>query len=92
MWIIRQLNIETAVNVTGEPEHISRALTTQIARNLGATLRDENQDNVRHFLIALNTWRAFCLTWRLGTHGAEWYYESFAGLKALPLSSALRPP
>src|SRR5215471_15670932 len=49
IWIIRQLNIEAAINVTRDPEHITRALTTQIAKNLGATLHDENQDNVRHF-------------------------------------------
>jgi hypothetical protein len=90
IWIIRQLNIETAINVTGEPEHIIRALTTQIARKLDATLHSENQDNVRNFLNRAAYLASFLSDLAFGTAWSQWHYESFAGLKALPLSSALR--
>lgn len=89
IWIIRQLNIETAINVTGDPEHITRALTTQISRNLGATFHDENQDNVRHFANRAAYLASFLSDLAFGTAWSQWYYQSFAGLNALPLSSAL---
>ncbi|MGH7848267.1 MAG: hypothetical protein ACREQW_24270 [Candidatus Binatia bacterium] len=90
IWIIRQLNIETAINVTGDPEHITRALTAQIARNLGATFQDENQDNVRYFPNRAEYLASFLSNLAFGTAWGRWYYQSFAGLNALPLSAALR--
>ena len=35
-------------------------------------------------------WRAFLSDLAFGTAWSQWYYESFAGLNALPLSAALR--
>jgi hypothetical protein len=90
IWIIRQLNIETAINIIGDPEHISRALTAQIAKNLGATLHDGNQDNVRHFANRAAYLASFLSDLAFGTAWSQWYYQSFAGLNALPLSAALR--
>ncbi len=90
IWIIRQLNIETAINVTGDPEHITRALTAQIARNLGATFHDGNQDNVRYFPNRAEYLASFLSDLAFGTAWDRWYYQSFAGLNALPLSAALR--
>ncbi|HEY2922857.1 MAG TPA: hypothetical protein VGK77_28085 [Candidatus Binatia bacterium] len=90
IWIIRQLNIETAINVTGDPEHITRALTAQIAKNLGATLHDGNQDNVRYFPNRAEYLASFLSDLAFGTAWSQWYYQSFAGLNALPLSAALR--
>jgi hypothetical protein len=90
IWIIRQLNIETAINVAGDPEHITRTLTAQIARNLGATFHDENQDNVRYFPNRAEYLASFLSDLAFGTAWGRWYYQSFAGLNALPLSSALR--
>ena len=49
IWIIRRLHVNAAVNAGGEAEQISRALAAQIAKTLGATFQEENQDNVRHF-------------------------------------------
>jgi hypothetical protein len=90
IWIIRQLNIETAINITGDPEHITRALTAQIAKNLGPTLHDENQDNVRHFANRAAYLASFLSDLAFGTAWSQWYYQSFAGLNPLPLSAALR--
>ena len=90
IWIIRQLEIQAAVNVACEPEQITRTLTTQIAKNLGATFQDENQDNVRHFPSRAAYLASFLADLAFGTAKRQWYYQSFAGLNALPLSGALR--
>ena len=89
MWIIRQLHIETAVNITGEPERITRAVATQIARNLDATFHSDNQDNVRYFRNRAEYLASFLSDLAFGNAWSQWYYECFAGLKAVPVSSAL---
>ena len=90
IWIIRQLEIQAAVNVAREPEQITCTVTTQIAKNLGATFQDENQDNVRHFPSRAAYLASFLADLSFGTAKSQWYYQSFAGLNALPLSGALR--
>ncbi|HEX7227741.1 MAG TPA: hypothetical protein VF353_08195, partial [Candidatus Binatia bacterium] len=90
IWIIRRLNIETAINVTGEPERITRALATQIARNLAETVRSNNQDNVRYFRNRAEYLASFLSDLAFGTAWSQWYYQAFAGLNALSLSGALR--
>jgi hypothetical protein len=90
IWIIRRLNIETAINVTGEPERITRALATQIARNLAAMLHSDNQDNVRYFRTRAEYLASFLSDLAFGTAWSQWYYQAFTGLNALPLSGALR--
>ena len=90
IWIIRQLEIQAAVNVACEPEQITRTLTIQIAKNLGAKFQDENQDNVRHFPSRAAYLASFLADLAFGTAKRQWYYQSFAGLNALPLSGALR--
>src|SRR5437660_842672 len=90
IWIIQQLNIEAAINVAGAPEHITRALTAQLARSLGAAFQDGNQNNVRHFPSRAAYLASFLSDLAFGTAWSQWYYESFGGLKLLPLSAALR--
>ena len=90
VWIIQQLNIEAAVNVAGEPEQISRALGAQIARCLSAVLQEGNQDNVRHFRNRAEYLASFLSDLASGSAWNQWYYESFGGLKPLPVPAALR--
>ena len=90
IWIIRQLQIQAAVNVAGEPEQITGTVTTQIGKNLRATFQDKNQDNVRHFPSRAAYLASFLADLSFGTAKSQWYYQSFAGLNALPLSGALR--
>jgi hypothetical protein len=90
IWIIRQLIIEAAINVAAAPEHITRALTAQLARSLGAAFQDGNQNNVRHFPNRAAYLASFLSDLVFGTAWGQWYYESFGGLKLLPLSAALR--
>jgi hypothetical protein len=90
IWIIQQLDMQAAINVAAEPEHISRALTTQLARSLGAAFQDGSRDNVRHFPSRAAYLASFLSDLAFGTAWSQWYYQSFAGLNALPLSAALR--
>ena len=90
VWIIQQLNIEAAVNVAGEPEQISRALGAEIARCLSAALQEGNQDNVRHFRNRAEYLASFLSDLASGSAWNQWYYESFGGLKPLPVPAALR--
>jgi hypothetical protein len=90
IWIIRQLDIEAAINVGGEPEHISRALATQLGRSLGAAFQDGNQNNVRHFPNRAAYLASFLSDLAFGAAWSQWYYQSFEGLKALPVPGALR--
>ena len=90
IWIIRQLNIEALINVTGETELISRALTIQIGKKLEATFHSDDQDNVRHFRNRAEYLASFLSDLAFGAAWSQWYYESFVGLKALPVSAALR--
>ena len=90
VWIIQQLNIEAAVNVAGEREQISRALGAQIARCLSAALQEGNQDNVRHFRNRAEYLASFLSDLTSGSAWNQWYYESFGGLKPLPVPAALR--
>lgn len=90
IWIIRQLRVDAAVNAASEPTQISRALASQIARKLGATFHEENQDNVRYFPSRAAYLASFLADLAFGTARSHWYYQSFAGLNALPLSAALR--
>jgi hypothetical protein len=90
IWIIRQLQIQAVVNVAREPDQITRTVTTQIAKHLGATFQDDNQDNVRHFPSRAAYLASFLADLSFGTAKSQWYYQSFAGLNVLPLSGALR--
>jgi hypothetical protein len=90
IWIIQQLDIEAAVNAAGEPEHITRALATQLGRSLNTALQEGNQNNVRHFPNRAAYLASFLSDLAFGTAWSQWYYPSFAGLKMLPVSAALR--
>jgi hypothetical protein len=91
IWCVRRLEVELAVNAAWEREQLSRAMTTQIARILGATLQAGGaQDNVRHFPNRATYLASFLSDLAAGVAWSQWYYESFAGLRLLPTSAALR--
>jgi hypothetical protein len=91
VWLIRYVAIEVAVNAAWQPTHMTRAITTQFARTLDATLLDEsNNDNVRHFPNRAAYLASFLIDLVAGDAWSRWYYESFTGLRMLPTSAALR--
>jgi hypothetical protein len=91
VWLIRRLEIEVAMNDASERDQLARAITMQLGRTLGATLEDgADQANVRRFPDRAAYLASFLYDLAAGAAWGRWYYESFAGLRLLPTSAALR--
>lgn len=91
VWLIRRLEIDVAVNAAWEREQLARATAMQIVRALGATLQGgADQANVRRFPDRAAYLASFLYDLAAGAAWGCWYYESFAGLRLLPTSAALR--
>jgi hypothetical protein len=90
IWIIRQINLKSTVNVTADADSISRTLAAQLAQNLDAAIHDGNQNNVRYFPNRAAYLASFLSDLAFDAARRQWYYESFEGLNALPRSAALR--
>jgi hypothetical protein len=91
IWFVRRLEIDVAVNAERGGEQLTRVLATQIARELGATLQDGgDQNNVIRFSSFAAYLSRFLSDLAAGDAWGRWYYESFAGLRLLPTSAALR--
>jgi hypothetical protein len=91
VWLIRRLEIDAVVNAAWEQEQLTRTVATQLARTLGATLQDgSDQDNVQRFPNRAAYLAHFLTDLAIGDAWGRWYYESFAGLRLLPTSAALR--
>ncbi len=91
IWLIRRLEVEVAVNAAWEREQLARAITTQIARTLDVELQDgTDRDNVQRFANRAAYLASFLFDVATGVAWSRWYYESFAGLRLLPISAALR--
>lgn len=91
IWLIRRLDIDVAVNAAWSSEPVTRAFTSQIGRTLGEMLQDSaEQTNVVHFTGRDAYLARFLCDLASGHAWSHWYYESFAGLRMLPTSAALR--
>jgi hypothetical protein len=90
VWVIRRLEIEVGMNAAWERDQLARAITMQLGRTLGATLEDgADQANVRRFPDRAAYLASFLCDLAAGAAWGCWYYESFAGLRLLPTSTAL---
>jgi hypothetical protein len=91
VWFIRRLHVDVALNAALEREQIAEAFTAQIGKSLGYALQEgADAGNVLRFPNRAAYLAAFLADLASGAAWSKWYYESFAGLKPLPLSSALR--
>jgi hypothetical protein len=90
IWIVQQLDVDFALNVGGEPAQISRQFAAQLAYHLRKTLQDGDRNNVRHFRSRADYLASFLADLASGSAWSQWYYESFSGLKPLPMPAALR--
>ena len=89
--MIRQLEIQVDVNAAWERESLTRAWARQIARELGAVMHDGGDgENVVRFPTRAAFLARFLIDAAEGHAWGKWYYESFAGLRLLPTSAALR--
>ena len=90
IWIVQQLNIDVALNIGGEPAQISRQFAAQLACHLSKALQEGDHNNVRHFRSRAEYLASFLVDLASGCAWSQWYYESFSGLKPLPVPVALR--
>jgi hypothetical protein len=90
IWIVQQLNIDVALNLVGEPARISRQFAAQLACHLSKALQEGDHNNVRHFRSRSDYLASFLADLASGSAWSQWYYESFSGLKPLPVPAALR--
>src|SRR3954463_16090049 len=91
LWFIRRLQVDVALNAALERDQIAEAFTAQIGKSLGDALQERADDgNVLRFPNRAAYLAAFLSDLANSAAWSKWYYESFAGLKPLPISSALR--
>ena len=91
IWLIRELRFESTVNIAWETDQLSRAMTSRLARAFDANLQGDSDDgNVRYFPNRAAYLSSFLTDLAAGSAWSQWYYESFHGLKMLPISAALR--
>ncbi len=93
VWFLRRLEIDFSLNVEETERNLAELWAAQIAAGLMGALQNNNNDEeteilrfpsraayLAHFLLDL----AEASAW------SKWYYQSFDGLRVLPLSTALR--
>ena len=90
VWLIRRLEVELDVNAAWEREALRRAFAVRFARELDRTLRDGLDGRDVVWFPDRAAYLASFLADRSDGLGSQWFYESFAGLRPLPLSAAIR--
>lgn len=91
IWLIRRLQFDVALNAALGLDQIAEAFTAQIGKSLGQALQEgADAGNLLRFPNRAVYLAAFLADLSDGAAWSKWYYESFAGLKPLPVSSALR--
>jgi hypothetical protein len=91
VFLIRRLDLNVDVNAAWESDQLTRVILAQFARQLGVSLGEqENGGNVLHFANRATYLARFLLDLTRGVAWGRWYYESFAGLRLLTTSAALR--
>jgi hypothetical protein len=90
LWFIRQLEIDVDVNAAWDADVLVARITERIVRELVETIRyGADGLNVISFVDESEYLSRF-LADRAAGRGESWHYETFAGLRHLPVSAALR--
>jgi hypothetical protein len=91
VFIIRRLDFNVDVNAAWERDQLTRVIVAQLVRQLGVSLSEqEDGGNVLRFANRATYLARFLLDLARGAAWGRWYYESFAGLRLLTTSAALR--
>lgn len=91
VWLIRQLDVELDVNAEGEQEQLAKVWAVKIAQSMAITLQGGGDgENVLWFPDRAAYLARFLMDVTDGLAWGKWYFESFAGLKPLPVSAVLR--
>lgn len=91
LWFIRRLDVPVDVNAAWEPDAIARCWARQISRTLAQDLSGAGDgSNVIRFPDRAAYLARFIVGAASGDAFGHWVYRSFAGLRALPVSAAIR--
>ncbi|MDD5320318.1 MAG: hypothetical protein PHD43_06835 [Methylococcales bacterium] len=91
IWLIRQLDVELAVNANLDEELLKRTWAAQIARSTAVSVQGGSDgENVMGFASRAAYLARFLADLAQGRAWGKWYYEGFEGLRPLPVSAALR--
>ncbi len=91
LWFIRRLDVLVDVNAVWKPEGIARSWAVQIAKALARDLGRVGDDtNVIRFPDRAAYLGRFVVDAAFGHAWSQWIYRSFDGLRALPVSAAIR--
>lgn len=85
IWMIRELQIDLAVNATWPPEEIARALAAKVARAVHSQLDRSNvSDAVIRFENAAEFLAHYVFETATTGHTDAWYFKAFDSLRSLP--------
>jgi hypothetical protein len=90
VWFVRRLALDFPLNAEIEPGHAAAVFAKQIAEELLLELRAPNSGDVIRFPDRAAYLAQFLLDLAEGAAWDKWYYESFAGFRALSVTAALR--
>jgi hypothetical protein len=90
VWIVRCLEVDLAVNAAWEPDRAGRRWAGQVAQAITRTLSEDGDPGVIRFADRTSYLVQFLRDLASGDAWGRWYYEGFAGLRALPTATALR--
>jgi hypothetical protein len=89
IWLLRSVELDIALDAGADPDAIAAAWSTALARAITSSLNSTAQ-GVVFFPDRIAYLASFLRDLAGGEAWSLWYYESFAGLRALPLAAALR--
>lgn len=91
LCFIRRLELDVSVNAVAETERTGEVWAAQFTRALASEMEaDETSGNVVRFADRAAYLAQFLCDLADGCAWGKWFYRSFAGLRMLPLSAALR--
>lgn len=91
VWCIRRLELALDVNVAWDHEQLVRAWASQLTRTVAIAMQNGGDgENVLYFATRAAYLARFVSDLATGSAWGKWWYCSFAGLRLLPLSAAMR--
>jgi hypothetical protein len=90
IWFVRRLALDFPLNAEIDPDNVAHVWAAQLAGVLIDVMRDPGGGDAIRFSDRTSYVAQFLLDLVDGVAWDKWYYESFAGLRALPVTDALR--
>jgi hypothetical protein len=90
IWFVRRLVLDFPLNAEIDPGNAAHVWAAQIAGALSDAMRDRHGVDAIRFSDRTSYIAQFLLDLVAGSSWDKWYYENFAGLRALSVTAALR--